>query len=120
MLSLVKSRYRTAASRLSFQEITLSGIGRHKLKQQGDTIVIKVHTGIGFDDLLPGSSAESPVEMEVASGTQLEAVAALAGLQPGEKFMMALNGTVVVKSERGHTQLADGDAVEILPPLTGG
>lgn len=90
------------------------------MDEVADSIRIKVHTGIGFEDLLPGSSAENPVEMEVPSGTTLDAIAELAGLQPSDRYMTALNGAVVVKSERSANELAAGDVIEILPPLTGG
>jgi len=90
------------------------------MNETKSTIVIKVHAGIGFEDLLPGSSVENPVDMEVDSDTSLDAVAQLAGLQPDDRYMIALNGTVVVKGERDSIQLAAGDNVEILPPLSGG
>jgi len=85
-----------------------------------DTITITVKAGIGFEDLLPESVDGSQAQFDVPLGSHLDCIADVVGLKPDEKYMTALNDTVVVKSERGATVLTAGDVVEILPPLVGG
>jgi sulfur carrier protein len=60
------------------------------------------------------------VEEEITAGTVAELLAAL-GVDPAARFLaVAVNGTVVRRSEWPSRPLSPGDNVEIVRPFSGG
>lgn len=81
---------------------------------------IRVKTGGLLGKLLPPGSAGNSAEVEVAdNATPLDVMRKL-GLPPEQNYLVSLNGSVVVKSERSQRRLAEGDQLAIMPPLRGG
>ena len=75
-------------------------------------------TGIIEDYLPPNSS--NPVQLEVAGAvTPLDVVRRLR-LPANDRYLIAVNGAVVPRSEHSRFTLSDNDAIAIMPPLKGG
>ena len=85
-----------------------------------ESVAITLRLGIGFEDLIEASSDADEHIISLADGSSLQSVVDRVGLTEKDRFLTAINDSVVVKSDRSSTQVKSGDVVEILPPLTGG
>ena len=83
---------------------------------------MKIHfkTGGLFVEHLPAGSTGSTAELDVSEGTTPMDVMRQLNMPLDEKYLVSLNGEVVVISERDSRVLAENDRLAIMPPLKGG
>ncbi len=83
---------------------------------------MKIHfkTGGLFVEHLPAGSTGSTAELDVSEGATPMDVMRQLHMPLDEKYLVSLNGEVVVISERDTRMLAENDRLAIMPPLKGG
>ncbi len=83
---------------------------------------MKIHfkTGGLFVEHLPAGSTGSTAELDVSEGATPMDVMRQLHMPLDEKYLVSLNGEVVVISERDSRALAENDHLAIMPPLKGG
>ena len=83
---------------------------------------MKIHfkTGGLFVEHLPAGSTGSTAELDVSEGVTPMDVIRQLNMPLDEKYLVSLNGEVVVISERDSRVLAENDRLAIMPPLKGG
>ena len=83
---------------------------------------MKIHfkTGGLFVEHLPAGSTGSTAELDVSEGVTPMDVMRQLNMPSDEKYLVSLNGEVVVISERDSRVLAENDRLAIMPPLKGG
>ena len=75
-------------------------------------------TGI-LDDYLPPNS-KNPAEIDVAEDVTPMDVVHRLGMPTDGKYLIAVNGDVVPRSEHAVFKLSESDTLAIMPPLKGG
>ena len=75
-------------------------------------------TGI-LDEYLP-SGGDNPAKLKVKDNiTPMDVVRGL-GMPADDKYLIAVNGDVLPRSEHDQFELSENDMVAIMPPLKGG
>ena len=72
-----------------------------------------------LEDYLPAAS-DGAMTVEAPDGATLVAVRQAVGIPEDARPLIALNGTVVPRSQHAVRTVADGDAVHFMPNLKGG
>ena len=72
-----------------------------------------------LEECLPAES-DGEMTVEAPEGSSLVAVMAAAGIPESAKPLIALNGTVVPRSQHAGRTVSDGDEVHFMPNLKGG
>ena len=81
---------------------------------------IQFKTGGLFVEHLPAGSTGNTAELEVPEGATPMDVMRQLRMPLDEKYLVSLNGEVVVISERDSRVLAENDHLAVMPPLKGG
>ncbi|MBM3584576.1 MAG: MoaD/ThiS family protein [Alphaproteobacteria bacterium] len=69
---------------------------------------------------LPAGAKGLSAPLDVADGATAVDVMSQLGLPMADRYLVALNGTVLATAERPNRRLAEGDELAIMPPLKGG
>jgi sulfur carrier protein ThiS len=80
-------------------------------------IRVKV-TGV-LEDYLPAGSS-NPMELNVGDGASPMDVIRRLRLSTNDRYLIAVNGDVVLQSEQASHSLGENDSISIMPPLKGG
>ena len=80
-------------------------------------IRVKV-TGV-LEDYLPTGSS-NPMELNVGDGASPMDVIRRLRLSTNDRYLIAVNGDVVLQSEQASHSLGENDSISIMPPLKGG
>ena len=75
-------------------------------------------TGILDEYLPPGS--DNPAELYVEGNVTPMDVVRHLGMPANDKYLIAVNGDVLPRSEHAEFKLSESDIVAIMPPLKGG
>lgn len=75
-------------------------------------------TGILDEYLPPGS--DNPAELNVEGNVTPMDVVRRLGMPANDKYLIAVNGDVLPRSEHAEFKLSESDIVAIMPPLKGG
>ncbi len=83
---------------------------------------MKIHfkTGGLFVEHLPAGNTGNTAELDVSEDATPMDVMRQLHMPLDEKYLVSLNGEVVVISERDTRMLAENDHLAIMPPLKGG
>ncbi|MEM7223688.1 MAG: MoaD/ThiS family protein [Pseudomonadota bacterium] len=81
---------------------------------------ISLKTSSSLAKYLPAGSVGNKAELEVEEGATPQGVMRQLGLPEGATYLVVLNGENVPKADQVARQLADNDALAIMPPLKGG
>ena len=72
-----------------------------------------------LEEYLPAGS-DGEMTVEASAGATLVSVMQATGIPESAKPLIALNGTVVPRSQHAERAVSDGDAVHFMPNLKGG
>ena len=75
-------------------------------------------TGILDEYLPPGS--DNPAQLNVKGNVTPMDVVRRLGMPANDKYLIAVNGDVLPRSEHAEFRLSENDIVAIMPPLKGG
>ncbi len=81
---------------------------------------ITVKTAGLLGKYLPPGHSTNQADIDVPDAITPEGVIAHLGMPADANYLVALNGTVVPKAQRGERALAENDKLSIMPPLKGG
>lgn len=85
-----------------------------------DAMKITVKTAGLLGKYLPPGHSTNQAEIDVPDETTPDGVIEHLGMPAEANYLVALNGTVVPKAQRGQRMLSENDKLSIMPPLKGG
>ena len=74
----------------------------------------------GLSEYLPRNAKRNEVEIEIDTGTYLQAVLDYHGVPSEQCHLVLVNGVYVAPSERPTFVLSEADALAVWPPVAGG
>lgn len=81
---------------------------------------ITVKTAGRLGKYLPPGHSTNQAEIDVPEEITPEGVIEHLGMPMEANYLVALNGTIVPKTQRGRRTLSENDKLSIMPPLKGG
>ena len=84
------------------------------------TVNIKITLGGAFLKLLPESEKGNSFHLTLEHPAKIQDVLNSLGVSENQRLLCILNNTVVNRKHHQSTELNDGDALSLMPPITAG